>query len=123
MPLHDFNAMQSQSVAERYQRKVAHGENMSVARLEVGAGAITGPHRHTHEEVIILLQGRWRFQLPTGPIVLNPNQLLTIPAGVEHSSEALEDVIAIDVSGTRRRDWATGEDSVLHYDPQNLWGV
>ncbi len=123
MPLHDFDIIQPQSVAERYRRKVVHGENMSVARLEVGADSVTGPHRHAHEEVTILLQGCWRFQLPTGPVVLHPNQLLTIPAGVEHSSEALEDVVAIDVSGARRTDWLSGEDSVPHYDPQYFWGV
>src|SRR4051812_17855649 len=102
MPVHDFDKIQPQRITDLYRRKIAHGENMSVARVEAGQGSVTAAHRHSHEEVIILLKGSWRFQMPNHAVTLRPNQILTIPAGVEHSSVVLEDVLAIDVSGSKR---------------------
>jgi phosphate starvation-inducible protein PhoH len=50
--------------------------------------------------------------------------VLTIPRGVEHSSEVLEDVVAIDVCTPQRKDWISGEDRRLHAEPdEGLWAV
>jgi hypothetical protein len=50
--------------------------------------------------------------------------MLTITPGVEHSSEVLEDVVAIDVCSPTREDWLSGADRTLHDDSdQCLWGV
>jgi hypothetical protein len=49
--------------------------------------------------------------------------MLRIPPGMEHGSEVLEDVVAIDVCSPARMDWLTGEDRSLHYDEQYLWAV
>jgi mannose-6-phosphate isomerase-like protein (cupin superfamily) len=116
--------MQPEAVTELYRRTVAQGEKMSVARLEVAKGSSTRTHRHENEEVIILLKGCWRFHFVTGDVMLRPNQMLTITPGAEHSSEVLEDVVAIDVCSPTREDWLTGSDHTLHNDPdQCLWGV
>src|SRR2546422_7760636 len=56
-------------------------------RSEVKEGAITQPHSHENEEMILVLKGTWRFHLPSGDVTLVPNQMLWIPSGVEHSSE------------------------------------
>ena len=124
MAVYDLNKMRPDYVSREYRRKVATGENLTLARLEVKQGAITRPHRHDHEEVIFVLKGSWRFDLPTGPVTLYANQVLTIPRGVEHSSEVLEDVVAIDVCTPQRKDWINGEDRSLHAEQdESLWGV
>jgi mannose-6-phosphate isomerase-like protein (cupin superfamily) len=124
MHVYDWNSMQPEAVTELYRRTVAQGEKMSVARLEVAKGSSTRAHRHENEEVIILLKGCWRFHFVTGDVMLRPNQMLTITPGAEHSSEVLEDVVAIDVCSPAREDWLTGADHRLHNDPdQCLWGV
>ena len=124
MPVYDFNTLQSEHLTDQYRRKMVQGENLSIARLEAARGSTTRTHKHRHEEVIILLKGSWRFRLPTGDVTLQPNQMLTIPSGTEHSSEVLEDVVAIDVCSPAREDLIYGEDRGLRYDPdQSLWGV
>jgi quercetin dioxygenase-like cupin family protein len=124
MALYDLNKMKADYLTPEYRRKVATGDNLTLARLEVKQGAVTQPHCHDHEEVILLLKGSWRFQLPTGTVTLFPNQVLTIPRGVEHSSEVLEDVIAIDVCTPQRKDWISGEDRRLHAEAdEGLWAV
>ena len=124
MAIYDLNKMRPDYLTSDYRRKVATAESMTFAQLEAKQGSVTKPHRHDHEEVIFLLKGSWRFQLPTGSVTLFPNQVLTIPRGVEHSSEVLEDVIAIDVCTAQRKDWISGEDRGLHSGADEwLWAV
>ena len=124
MGLYDWDRMKAEEITDLYLRKVAIGENITVAQVEVKEGAITLPHRHENEEMIFVLKGAWRFHLPNGDVTLCANQMLSIPPGVEHSSEALEDTVALDICAPTRRDWLTGEDRSLHYEPdQSLWAV
>jgi quercetin dioxygenase-like cupin family protein len=124
MALYDLNKMRPDYLTREYRRKVANGDSLTLAKLEAKQGSITRAHRHDHEEVILLLKGSWRFQLPTGVVTLYPNQVLTIPRGVEHSSEVLEDVIAIDVCTPQRKDWINGEDRNLHTEQdESLWAI
>lgn len=124
MSFYDWDKMKDEEISALYKRKLARGENLSVARVEVQKSAITQPHSHASEEVIIVLNGAWRFSLPTGEVTLRANQMLSIPPGVEHSSEALEDTLAIDICAAPRLDWITGEDRLLHRDPDEfLWAV
>jgi quercetin dioxygenase-like cupin family protein len=124
MGFYDWDQMDAEEINDLYVRKMAVGENITVARVEVKEGAITHPHRHRNEEMIFVLKGAWRFHLPSGEVTLGANQMISIPPGVEHSSEALEDTIALDICAPTRRDWLTGEDRSLHYDPeQSLWAV
>jgi quercetin dioxygenase-like cupin family protein len=124
MGFYDWDKMRPEEISELYKRKVALGENIMVARVEVKQQAVTQTHRHESEEVIIVLKGAWLFHLPSGDVTLRDNQMLAIPPGVEHSSEALEDTIALDICTPARLDWITGEDRFLHQDPdQYLWAV
>ena len=124
MKVFDLNKMQPQSVNDLYQRTVAQGKNISVARVVARKGATTLNHRHEHEEVIVVLQGSWLFHLPAGDVKLGANQMLSITPGTEHSSEVLEDVVAIDVCTPIREDWLKEQDFNLHTDGgQFLWAV
>src|SRR6266498_3856572 len=99
-------------------------ETVTVAQVEVNRGAITQPHRHANEEVIVVLNGMWSFRLPNGEVRVGSNQMLVIPPGVEHSSEVLEDTLALDICAGERSDWRNGADQPLHHDPdQFLWAV
>jgi quercetin dioxygenase-like cupin family protein len=124
MGLYDWDLMKAEEITELYRRKVAIGESITIARIEVKQGAITHAHSHENEEIILVLKGSWRFNLPSGDVTLEANQMLLIPPGVEHSSEALKDTVALDVCAPARVDWLNGTDQSLHYDPdQSLWAV
>jgi len=124
MGIFDWNHMTPEDVSELYKRKVALGENISVAMVEVKQWAVTQPHSHDSEEIVIVLKGAWKFHLPEGDVVLKANQMLQIPPGVEHSSEVLEDTVAFDICTPGRVDWLVGEDRFLHQNPDDfLWAV
>jgi quercetin dioxygenase-like cupin family protein len=124
MGLYDWDKMKTEEITELYRRKVILGENVMVARVEAQQYAVTQPHTHESEELIIVLKGAWKFILPTGEVVVRANQSLAIPPGVEHSSEVLEDTVALDICTPFRMDWITGEDRFLHRDPDEfLWAM
>jgi len=124
MKVYDLNQIENEEINSSYLRKVVYGDSLTVARVEVKSGQITQIHSHETEEVIFVLNGSWLFHLPEGDVVLNDNQMLCIPSGVEHSSEALEDTIALDICSKNRADWISGQDRVLHGNPdQFLWAV
>ena len=124
MRIFDWDKMQPEDVSLLYQRKLAMGENVVVARVEVKQSACTEPHKHDNEELIIVLSGAWKFYLPGRELVLRQNQVLQIPPGVEHSSEAIEDTVALDICTPTRYDWITGSDHSRHHNPDDfLWGV
>jgi len=124
MGFYDWDKMKPEEISELYKRKLALGENIMVARVEVKKWAVTQPHSHECEEVIVVLKGAWQFHMPGGDVTLRDNQVLAIPPGVEHSSQVLEDTIALDICTPARLDWITGEDKFLHQDPdQYLWAV
>src|SRR6266700_180698 len=67
MGFYDWDKMRPEEISDLYKRKVALGENLVVARVEVTGGAVTQMHCHEHEEVVIVLKGAWRF-LPVSNI-------------------------------------------------------
>ena len=124
MPLYDWNNMEPSEITTDYLQRVATGENVTISRLEVHRGSIIEPHKHKNEEVVVVLKGAWRFHLPSGDVTITPNQLLLIPPDVEHSSEALEDTIALDISVPASNSDEAEEDLLVQEDPdQYLWAV
>ena len=123
MSFYDFENMTPAEITGTYLRKTAAGENLTVAQVEVKEGSVTKAHSHENEEVVLVLKGCWRFNLPSGEVNIGPQQIC-IPPGVEHSSEALEDTVALDICAPTRDDWVTGADHDLHDDrEQFLWAV
>ncbi len=124
MRVYDLNEVETDEVSPSYLRKAVYGESLTVARLDVQKGEVTQTHSHDTEEMIYVLTGCWLFHLPDGDITLRDNQMICIPAGVDHSSEVLEDTVALDVCSKNRPDWRTGQDKILHRNPdQFLWAV
>lgn len=124
MKLYDFDAIRNDEISSSYMRKAIYGETLSMAKVEVKTGETTQPHSHDTEEMIFVISGKWLFHFPNEDVVVESNQTLLIPAGVVHSAEVLEDVVAIDICANKRPDWISGQDKVLHSNPDgSLWGV
>lgn len=120
----ELDELENADVSPSYLRKIFYGESLTLAKVEVQEGEVTKPHSHESEEIIFVLNGAWTFHLPDGDVTVRNNQLLCIPAGVEHSSEAIEDTVALDICSKLRPDWLSGVDKDLHSNPaHSLWAV
>jgi quercetin dioxygenase-like cupin family protein len=122
MKFSDFNELKNVS---RYNRKkLLASQSMTVAMVEAQKGTSEFPHSHDHEQAVLVLRGAWRFQMNGQEFTVRANQMLSIPAQVEHSALALEDTVAVDICAASQHDRAAPEDRSIPYDAdQYLWGV
>lgn len=122
MKFSDFNEAKNVSCYNR--EKLLTNKNMNVAMVEAQKGTSELPHRHDHEQAILVLRGAWRFQMKGQEFTVRANQMLSIPARVEHSALALEDTLAMDICAAPQYDRAATEERTVAYDAdQYLWGV
>jgi mannose-6-phosphate isomerase-like protein (cupin superfamily) len=80
--------------------RVAAGYKESVARFELRKGESTSSHSHAEEIAMIVVSGVWRFYLEGRSVTVGQDQMLHLPAHVEHRAEALTDAIAVMVLPT-----------------------
>ena len=94
-------------------RQLVHTENMTIARITLGAGAVVPRHDHVHEQVANVLEGRCRFVVGDEDQVVSAGESVFIASGVPHEVEALTDAVVLDVFAPVRDDWVRGEDAYL----------
>jgi len=82
-----------------------HAENMTVASWTVEAGSTFPEHSHPHEQISIVVKGKFELTLDGETDVLEPGRIAVIPADVPHSGRAVTDCEIIDVFSPVREDY------------------
>lgn len=86
-------------VTEMVSRKTVSGGELTLTQVFLKKGALAPLHSHTREQMIYVLEGALRFALGED-LTVREGEVLRVPAGLSHQSEALDDSIAIVVVGT-----------------------
>jgi len=94
-------------------RQLVHTETMTIARIDLRAGAVVPRHAHPHEQVANVLEGSLRFVVGDEEHVVSAGESVIVPGGVPHEVEALADSLVLDVFSPVRDDWVRGEDAYL----------
>ena len=110
---YDWSSAPREALSEKLTRQVFHTELMTIARLEVKKGGVVPVHWHENEQVSMVLEGRLKFLLNDGDVIVGPGQTLVLPSMAPHGVEVLEDTVVVDVFTPRREDWLRGEDAYL----------
>ncbi len=98
----------------RLVRQAIHTSAMTIARLELAAGAVVPSHSHHNEQVSMVISGRLKFLLGDGTEkMVGPGEVLELPPHVPHGVEVLEDSVVFDLFSPPREDWKTGDDAYL----------
>ena len=102
MTVHDLDGMTA-----RNPREGLHVQNVAAAtvrfnRIQIATGASTPNHNHPDEEVVYLLEGSIKAFSGDREFVLEPGELIIIPAYVQHHYEALEDSVTLEAFGPGR---------------------
>jgi len=113
MHLYDWNKLEWEQLNPRVARKVIHGANMTIARLDLRKGAVVPAHSHVHEQIATVDKGALKFLIDGGEQIVSAGQSIAIPPHVPHSVEALEDSAVVDVFSPAREDWIRGDDAYL----------
>ncbi len=72
---------------------------VGMIRVEWPAGTSTTPHNHANELVVYLLEGRMRAISGDQEFIVEPGQVVVVPAYVAHGYEALEDSVTLEAYG------------------------
>src|SRR5215475_255463 len=103
--LHRWDEIALEKVTEMLSRKIVSGEREMLVQAYVKRGCLVPMHAHDSEQMVYVLQGALKFLVGGEEITVREGEVLRIPSGVEHQSEALEDTFELDVFSPLRQDW------------------
>ena len=109
----NWDKIPPERVNDQFVRRLAWDGKVMIARTDVEKGYVVPPHSHPNEQVTWVMSGKWRFRLEGKTVDVGPNEMIFIPANVEHTVEAVETLVAYDIFTPPREDWLKGEDSYL----------
>jgi len=84
---------------------LVYGEKTLMGEFRISKGAAIPPHAHPHEQTGVMISGRLRFNLAGEIIEVEAGDSWCFPGNVEHSAEALEDSVVVEVFSPVREDY------------------
>ena len=103
--LHRWDEIALEKVTEMLSRKIVAGEREMLVQVYVKRGCLVPMHAHDSEQMTYVLQGSVRFLVGGEEVTVREGEVLHIPSGVAHQSEALEDTFELDVFSPLRKNW------------------
>ncbi|HKX79993.1 MAG TPA: cupin domain-containing protein [Novosphingobium sp.] len=97
-------------------RRFVNSEKMMVGQIWFRKGDSVPAHRHDNEQFTYVISGALRFLFGEDQqeeVIVGPEEIVLIPAGLLHSALALEDVFELDIFCPPRSDWLDGSDAYM----------
>lgn len=106
----DLQSLRPQLLADGYLARAVHGEQLTLAVVEIDAGAELPEHRHVNEQFGMVIEGSVRFRVGDETRTLGPGWIWRIPPDTPHTVTAGEaGAVVLDVFTPVREDWAARE--------------
>jgi quercetin dioxygenase-like cupin family protein len=97
--LESWSQIEARNVRDGIHVRTVLGDTVSFTRIELAAGAETPNHNHADEQFIYLESGRAEGYVGTIEYILEPGEIIVIPAWVPHGFTALVDTVWYEVHG------------------------
>jgi len=108
--LHRWDEIALDKVTEMLSRKIVTGEREMLVQVYVKRGCLVPLHAHASEQMTYVLQGALKFLVAGEEITVREGEVIHIPSGIAHQSEALEDTFELDIFSPIREEWLAGAD-------------
>jgi quercetin dioxygenase-like cupin family protein len=105
---HNISDIEPFEISLGFHARLLHTDTMTLAFVEVDAGAELPEHAHVHEQVTNLLEGEFEFVLAGETMILRPGLSVVIPSNVPHSGRAITKCRILDVFNPIREDFRSG---------------
>ena len=102
-----------EKVSETLSRKIITGEREMVTQIYMTSGCIVPTHSHESEQITCVLKGALKFTVGGKEVVVREGEVICIPSWLEHSAEALEETVEMDIFSPIRQDWLDKTDGYL----------
>jgi quercetin dioxygenase-like cupin family protein len=86
-------------------KSLVHGERTHLTEVRLAKGAVVPEHQHPQEQTGYLISGSLRFVIDGEESVATPGTSWSLPAGISHGAEALEDTVVVEVFSPVREDY------------------
>ena len=106
----DLKSVPPQLLFEGYLARAVHGEQLTLAVVEIAPGAELPEHQHANEQFGIVLEGSVVFRVGDETRTVQPGGIWRIPPDTPHAAIGGEaGAVVVDVFSPPREDWAAGE--------------
>lgn len=106
-PFDDLAGIGPQQIWDGVVARSVAGARITMAVVELDAGATVPEHAHENEQLGMVLRGSLTFRIAGETRALDPGGTWSIPANVPHAVEVGPDgAVVIDVFSPGRADWA-----------------
>lgn len=102
---HIVSDIENFDIVPGYHGRLIHTDTMTLAYVDVDAGAPLPEHAHVHEQVLNLLEGRFELVLGGETLQLEAGNVVAIPSNVPHSGRAITACRILDVFHPVREDF------------------
>ena len=105
--LHNWNGLDREVVRNGVERVGFAGDDVICVMNWLTPGMDINPHRHTFEQLVIIIQGYVRFHVGDDSIEAGPGSMLRIPPNTLHYAEPIGNEVAmnLDVFAPFRADY------------------
>jgi quercetin dioxygenase-like cupin family protein len=82
-----------------------HGERMTLSHWVIEKDTSLAMHSHENEQILFVIEGHLRFELPEGTLDVYPGEGMVFPTHEPHGGIAIERTVCIDVFCPVREDF------------------
>ena len=108
MQSYKWNTVAVEQISSNIRRRMIVGAKEMLVRWEFSKGAVAARHRHPHEQIVVMVQGKLRLIVGDVETIMGHEDIVVIPPDVPHEAYALEDTIVIDIFSPPRVDFLNG---------------
>ncbi len=105
MPFIALSTLEEKEIVAGFHAKFAHTKNMTATFWRVDAGATLPEHAHLHEQVSIVISGKFEMTLGGETQILDAGTIALIPSNIKHGGRAITDCEIRDIFYPVREDY------------------
>ena len=103
-----WDSIPVERVSDGVDRQMIVGQNIMICRLRFDAFVVTPAHRHPHEQMTFVMQGKVKFTLDNEERIVSAGDVLHFPSNQWHGATMMdEEVVLIDIFSPIREDFLT----------------
>lgn len=102
----DWSTIPVEQISDGIERQMVVGQNIMVCRLRFDPFVVTPAHRHPHEQMTFVMQGKVKFILGSEERTVSAGDILHFPSNHWHGATMMdEEVVLIDIFSPIREDF------------------
>ena len=103
-----WDEIELEKVTELISRKLIAGDRQMLVQIYLKRGALVPLHAHESEQMTYVLDGMLKIRIDGEDVIVRDGEVVRIPSGVPHQTEALADTFELDLFSPVRSEWLPG---------------